>query len=195
MLMSPWFCPFRGGARHQCSSSCSWGCWDRLGMTCTSPAAGCLGVAAEGGAVSDAISGFDSFKPFLGPACPHSVLWLPAQGWGRSPECPQHLWAHKIPAVPHCQGCWLLSLTSSAIECSAQWQTEPSTSLKWSLGFHIYLQTGGSADPKRKGFSSSPRAGGGHTEPRHVLPAQWQLMNKIILVFALTRLASPGSFT
>lgn len=48
---------------------------------------------------------------------------------------------------------------------------------------------------QRKGFSCSPRAGGAHTEPRHVLPAQWQLMNKIILVFALTRLASPGSFT
>lgn len=154
-------------------------------MTCTSPAAG--------GAVSNAISAFDSFRPFLGPACPHSALWS-REGALSVPSTFGHT---KSSLLPHCQGCWLLSLTSSGIECSAQCQTEPSTPLKWSLGFHIYLQTGGSADPERKGFffsPSSPRAGGGHTEPRHVLPAQWQLMNKIILVFALTRLASPRQF-
>lgn len=153
--------------------------------------------------------GDNLIKYLLGTDCPQLLLWkqqvavtgrkkpLAMSGKGAEPwlltKCLQHLWPHKILVVSYCQGCWLLSLTSSGIECAAQWKTKPFTSLKWSFGFHIYLQT--RVTQPAKPFCSLPGVWGRRAEETHVPPAQWQLMNKIILVFALTRLASPTSFT
>lgn len=80
----------------------------------------------------------------------HEWKWLLA-------ECPQHLWAHKILVVSYCQGCRLLSLTSSGIECLAQWKTKTFSSLNWSLGFHIYLQNRGTYPEKKRGFLLTQR--------------------------------------